>query len=666
MRPSAILAAAASLGLTVLAAAPRASDADFAAGQTATSSNATRAITAATRDADQYIPDLKALTTSAAASSELRELVERFTTDRGILLRFYTIASPVRRARVGAFYKAWQGHLRDVAFEKLGVEGRIDYVLLQNHLANSLLLLDREARNASETAPLLPFADTITGLLEQRRLLEPIDGRKAAATLDLMAAQIDATRKMVEALAAPAGRGSTTPDTSSDSVNGGGGNGSGGNGSGRSGGGPSVAARTQAANPSGVMSKPSKVVAWRAAEQIVALRRAQEDWFKHYASYDPSFTWWTDEPNKRVVKGLGDYEKILREKVVGARPGEDAPIVGDPIGRDALLSDLASELIPYTPEDLIAIANREFEWCEAEMKKASREMGFGDDWKAALEKVKTLHREPGDQPALVRDLAREAIDFLQKKDLVTVPPMAADLWRMAMMSPEMQKQAPFFLGGETILVAFPTETMAHEDKVMSLRANNEHFARATVHHELIPGHHLQGFMTQRYNTHRRPFGTPFWTEGWALYWEMLLWDQGFPRSPEDRVGMLFWRMHRCARIIFSLNFHLGQMTPQECIDFLVDRVGHERNSATGEVRRSFQGNYGPLYQAAYMLGGLQFRELHRQLVGDGKQTGGGKMSNREFHDRILQGGPMPVEMVRARLLNQPPAREHKAQWKFSS
>ena len=53
------------------------------------------------------------------------------------------------------------------------------------------------------------------------------------------------------------------------------------------------------------------------------------------------------------------------------------------------------------------------------------------------------------------------------------------------------------------------------------------------------------------------------------------------------------------------------MTPQQCIDFLVDRVGHERANAEAEVRRSFNGTYPPLYQLAYMIGGLQFRALHR-------------------------------------------------------
>ena len=73
----------------------------------------------------------------------------------------------------------------------------------------------------------------------------------------------------------------------------------------------------------------------------------------------------------------------------------------------------------------------------------------------------------------------------------------------------------------------------------------------TIHHELIAGHHLQQFMRDRYKAYRH-FDTPFWVEGNSLYWEMLLWDLKFPQTPQDKIGMLFWRMHRCARIIFSL------------------------------------------------------------------------------------------------------------------
>ena len=193
--------------------------------------------------------------------------------------------------------------------------------------------------------------------------------------------------------------------------------------------------------------------------------------------------------------------------------------------------------------------------------------------------------------------------------------------------------------------------------MMSMRGNNPHFSRATVHHELIPGHNLQAFMNSRYRTYRN-FNTPFWGEGWALYWELLLWDMNFPQGPEDKVGMLFWHMHRCARIIFSLNYHMGKWTPQQCIDFLVDRVGHERANAEGEVRRSFEGRYPPLYQLAYLTGGRQFYALKNELVGSGK------MSYKEFHDKVMQLNSMPVEMVRAILINQPLTKDFKTGWKF--
>jgi uncharacterized protein (DUF885 family) len=164
-------------------------------------------------------------------------------------------------------------------------------------------------------------------------------------------------------------------------------------------------------------------------------------------------------------------------------------------------------------------------------------------------------------------------------------------------------------------------------------------------------------MTSRYKPYRRLFSTPFWGEGWALYWEMLLYDRAFPKTPEDRVGFLVWRKHRCARIVFSLSFHLGRMRPQECIDYLVANVGFDPHNSAAEVRRSFE-TAEPLYQAAYMLGGLQFRSLRGELVDSGKMT------DREFHDAILQEGNMPVVMVRALLTDQPLTKDGVPEWQF--
>jgi uncharacterized protein (DUF885 family) len=575
---------------------------------------------AATRPTGDYVPPEISLMT-APRSSELRELVERFVTDRDELKHFYSVeGSELQVRRLREFYSAWRKRLEAMDYEKLGTEGRVDWLLMSRQLTYEEKLLDRQEARAREMSPLIPFAGDIARFQESRRLMEPVDAQGSAAAIDKMVKQV---AKVQDAL--KAGLKDETAKAAKD-----------------------VEPLTT-----------TRIVAYRAVAAIADLRASFDDWYKFYDGYDPSFGWWTRASRDKLNEALDGYVKFLREKVVGIEPGKDEPIVGDPIGREGLETELAHEMIAYSPEDLLAIANREFAWCDTELKKASREMGFGDDWKAAMEKVKQEHLPPGSQPGLVRDLELEAIRFVQDRDLVTVPPLAADFWRIEMMSPARQKVAPFFLGGQDILVAFPTDAMDYDEKIQSLRANNVHFARATVFHELVPGHHLQFYYENRSNPHRDLFTTPFWVEGWAVWWEFQFWDLGFPKSPEDRMGMLFWRTHRCARIIFSLNFHLGKWTPEQCIDFLVDRVGHERASATGEVRRSFNGSFPPMYQAGYMLGALQLRELHRELVVPGGMT------NRRFHDAILQGGPMPIEMVRVRLTDAKPPRGFEPKWRFA-
>jgi uncharacterized protein (DUF885 family) len=582
-------------------------------------------------DGAQYVPPLATLLAPRGTESELRDIVMRFTADESALNRRWTVDyAPMRRQRLREYYRGWQSRLKELDFDKLSQQGRIDYVLMNHTLRHSLSLLDREEKMWAESAPVLPFGNDVFALVDARRRMETIDPQKAAVTLVNLAKKVEDVSKAVVA-------GLSAPDTTR----------------------PEARGQRPGSNGEIAPLKVNKVVAHRSAELLNSLKGDLKSWYDFYSGYDPLFTWWARDPYRKADSLMTAYYKTLHERIVGFRPGQPDPIIGDPIGRDAIIADLRDEMIAYDPEDLIRIAEIEFAWSENEMKKASRELGFGDNWKAALDKVKEKYVPPGEQPELIRRLAFEAIDFVEKRDLITVPPLARDIWRIEMMSPERQRVSPFFLGGEIILVSYPTDGMTHEEKLMSMRGNSPHLSHATVYHELIPGHHLQGFMNSRYQAHRRAaFGTPFWTEGWSLYWEMLMWDQGFNATPEDRIGALFWRMHRSARIIFSLGFHLGTMTPQQAIDYLVDRVGHERANAEAEVRRSFLGTYPPLYQLAYMMGGLQFRSLHNELVGSGKMT------NKAFHDGILKGGAMPVEMVRAMLTNAPLTRDYETQWLY--
>lgn len=586
----------------------------------------------------------------AASGKDLSEFIRAYQTDRGGVSRFYDLPwSAARFDRMEAMTQDWQAKLAALDFDGLDQQGKIDYVLLRGELASELAHMKLDRQRLSEMDQSLPFREMIQSLELARWKMGTIDSEAAAAKVAGIPDQVKKIRERIEKGRKESKKGDgdkkedAKPEAAKDPA-------------------PTseAAGGKSHAEPEPEPIKLTPVVARRAAAAVGEVRGTLREWFDFYNGYQPEFSWWLKKPYDEAASALDDYAKFLREEIAGQKGKDEDPLVGDPIGAAALADDLATEFILYTPEQMIAIAQTEFAWCEAEMKKASKEMGLGEDWKAALKKVKDDFVPPGKQDALVADYARFIIKYLRDKELVTVPPLCEETWRLTMISPQQQKTLPFaYYGGQNMAVAYPTDAMKNEDKLMSMRGNNKHFTRIVTPHELIPGHHLQGFMAQRVRSYRQVFSTPFLVEGWALYWEMTLYELGYPQTPEDRVGMLFWRMHRAARITVSLKFHLGQMTPAEMVDFLVDRVGHERFGATSEVRRFIGGDYSPLYQCGYMIGGLQFRAMRKELVDSGKMT------NRQFHDTILTYGPIPVELIRTGMENLPLSKDSKASWKFA-
>ncbi len=557
-------------------------------------------------------------------TSEMADRMIQYDADKGSIMRFYSTHgsqeerwsrrelsdynSPERRQRLLQLINNYKKQMEQVDFKKMNINGKVDYLLFQRDLDDEEYKLLQEDKTYQQLIRHLPFSDSIYAMEKPRRRGIAVNGEEVAKQLNAICKEISKANDKLK---------------TSDSI--------------------------------------EKKQAYMASAAVEGLQDVLQNYYKFYNGYDPLFTWWVPKTYTDADSLLKVYATSLKNKGKEsiAQKDDGSGIIGNPIGREELIRQLKLEFIPYTPDDLVNIANKEFAWCDAELLKASRETGFGDNWKAAQEKVKNSFVPPGKQPEAMFDLYNQSVDFLKKNDLLTIPALAEETWRMNMMSPERQRVSPFFLGGESLIISYPTNTMTYEEKMMSMRGNNPNFSRATVHHELIAGHHMQGYMSNRNKTYRN-FDTPFWVEGNALYWELLLWDMKFPRTPEEKIGMLFWRMHRCARIIFSLNYHLGQWTPQQCINFLVDRVGHERSNAEGEVRRSFTGGYGPLYQIAYMLGGLQFWALKRELV-DMK-----KMTYKQYHDAILNENSLPIEMLRAILTNHPLTKEFKTNWRFYS
>lgn len=570
----------------------------------------------------QVVEESVAETSASVAASRsgssvtMQSRIEQYSADtRTLSHRFRLPLDEAAFKRRQEVISEWLLELDSIAFDELDRASKIDFLLLRSELDYQLQKNSLDWKRDAAASELIPYASSLVAFCKAREDVEPIEASKIAEQLNASAIEAEAAA-------------SNTVELDETDL-------------------------------SGDEAVQHRLVALRATELIRELKSALSEANRFYNGYHPEFSWWAKKPMERLTAALEKHRTSLREKLVGVPDSDKETIIGLPIGADGLKLELRHEWIAHSPAELVALAKREMEWCDAEMAKASAQLGFGDDWRAAMRHVKSKHVQPGDQPKMIRDLAWEAIRFLETHDLVTIPSLAANGWRMTMMSPERQRVNPYFLGGDTIIVSFPTDTMTHDEKLMSMRSNNEHFSRATVHHELIPGHHLQYYMLPRYRPYRKIFSTPFWIEGWALYWEMLLWDLDFAKSAEDRVGMLFWRKHRCARIIFSLSYHLGTMSPEECVSYLVERVGHEQSAAAAEVRRSIMGGYSPLYQAAYMLGGLQLRSMHREFVQSGKKT------NREFHDAILHEHAMPIEALRLAVGDQPLSKNTGPSWRFA-
>lgn len=544
----------------------------------------------------------------SAQTSKLADLIDEFRADNWGLNHVYIMKeSDEYYQRFSKFYDDWSKRMDDLEFGSLSQQEKVDYILLKNLVTKGDYFLSNDYNEFKAVANVMDLGKELVPFMQERRRGKKPDSKQLAGHMQNAAKAIVAeteTRK----------------------------------------------------------NKPFKD--WQTAEKasnvVLSFQKTLEEAYEFYYGYDPDFTWWVEQPFKRLNEDLKAYAEFLKNNYSENSVKDDGSgIIGKPIGKAALMESLAMEFIPYTPEQLIKTAEKQFDWCKKEMIKASRELGYGDDWKAALEHVKNTYVPAGEQPQAIMDLYNQSVDFIEERDLITLPAMAKETWGMKMMSPERQKVSPFFLGGTDIIISYPTDEMDHDDKMMSMRGNNPNFSRATVHHELLPGHNLQYFMTNRHKSYRNAFYTPFWTEGWSLYWEIILWNKDFPQTPEQKLGMLFWRIHRCARIIFSLKFHMGEMTPQQCIDLLVDEVGHEYANAEAEVRRSFTTRYPPLYQLAYMMGGLQFYALRNEMLEQG-------WTEKQFHDRLMHEGRMPIELLRALLQDKPLSKDYKTQWKFST
>ena len=301
-----------------------------------------------------------AVTKPAKESSgdELESFIRLYESDLNSVNRFYDLPwSALRFDRMERLRKDWLGKLEGVNFEALNQQGRIDYVLLRNNLSADLSRGALDRRRLTEMEELLPFREVLQTLEQARWQMKLVNAQEAATTVSGIPDQIKKIRERLEkGKKAKDEKPKVTEETKEK-----------------------IEKKTAEVQP----LKISATLARRTASAVGEIRGTLNNWFSFYDGYQPDFSWWLKKPHDDAAKALEDYAKFLREEIAELKGKDEDPLLGDPVGAASLTDDLAGEMIAYTPEELIAIGEREFAWCETQMKIAAKEMGLGDDWKEA-------------------------------------------------------------------------------------------------------------------------------------------------------------------------------------------------------------------------------------------------------------------------------------------
>jgi uncharacterized protein (DUF885 family) len=320
------------------------------------------------------------------------------------------------------------------------------------------------------------------------------------------------------------------------------------------------------------------------------------------------------------------------------------------------------EALPYDARSLRERGRAEYDRLSAEMRDLARSAWGTDNWSSVLERSNEDH--PATEEAMRRTYAEctvRAREFLAGTGLITIPegescevlpspPFQRPLLGVASyMSPPAF--APSLLGH--FFVPFAPEGASEQEIQKRLAANSFGHIPTTTVHEAYPGHHWHLVVRKtRSRRLRRVLGTPYFNEGWGLYAERLMRERGFFTEPIQELNHLKATLFRAARIIVDTSLHLGEMSHDEAVRFMVEKTATPEPTSRAEVGRYC---WWPTQASAYLTGCLEILRIRdRYLESRGLPAGSATTAPvevlRDFHDRLAESGSLPLGLAERALL----------------
>jgi uncharacterized protein (DUF885 family) len=312
-----------------------------------------------------------------------------------------------------------------------------------------------------------------------------------------------------------------------------------------------------------------------------------------------------------------------------------------PGGEQRYLNDILARttVSSLSPAQIHAIGLREIERIEADMLSIAKQEGFAD--------VAAYRESLKSNPKYVPASAEQIVDDF-RAFIAQMQPKLPELFGFIPGSPVTVEAIPDFQAAMATHYQTGTPDGKRPGRVVVATSDFAHRTliddEATAYHEGIPGHHMQQSVAQlltglpKFRQHTANSG---YIEGWALYAEQLGKEVGFYQDPASDFGRLSSELFRAVRLVVDTGIHSEGWTREQVVEFFRKSGSIDEPSIQSETDRYISW---PAQALSYKLGQLKFRELRERA----QRELGSKFDIRAFHDEMLSGGVLPLDLLDSR------------------
>ena len=317
---------------------------------------------------------------------------------------------------------------------------------------------------------------------------------------------------------------------------------------------------------------------------------------------------------------------------------------------NAVLRD--AELLDTDARALRERARGEIETLTADMRATARQIAGHEDWHALV--LELNHDRPATPEAMrvgYEEWTARARAFLHERGLVSFPPgeecavePSPPFQRPVLAVASYQDPPPFSdsMRGH-FFVPFPPDGASEAEIAKRLESNSYPSIPSTSVHEAYPGHHWHLIMAKlNPSPVRQVFGTSYFAEGWALYAERMMREAGFYDDPRHVLYQYEATLFRAARIVVDTSLHLGEMTHEEAVRFMLEHSSMTEPTAIAEVTRYCSW---PTQASSYLTGCLEILRIRDRFLAARGATLTDVDALRDFHDGITGAGTLPIALA---------------------